>query len=129
MGYGDGSIRVFDLRSAEVTHNVSGQNGHSAAVASLDVKRDNNLIASGGVDGVAKLYSLQSSKVVGCFQCGAESGEGSKGEEDGDDDQVSSKATVESVLFGSAKDQSVLVTGSLEGIVNIWDMSTQVGIA
>jgi len=32
---------------------------------------------------------------------------------------------VESLLFGTLGDVSVLVTGSLDGTVNVWDLSTQ----
>ena len=125
MGYGDGSMRVFDLRSGEVTHNISGHQAHSSAVASLDAKRDNNLVASGGVDGAARIYSLQSSKGIAAFACGGSATEeqSSSAEEE---EEVSSRSTVETVLFGKSQEQNILVTGSLEGIVNVWDVSTQV---
>ncbi len=117
----------FGSHILQVTHNISGQHAHSAAVASLDVKRDNNLVASGGVDGVARLFNLQASKGIGAFVCGGGRGAEriAEGNGDGgeDEEEVSSKSTVESVLFS---EQNVLVTGSLEGVVNVWDISTQV---
>ena len=55
------------------------------------------------------------------------SGNKPEGEEDGGGDgDVSSKATVEAVLFSEAAEQNLLVTGSLEGVVNVWDISSQV---
>lgn len=125
VGYGDGTARVFDLKSGEVAHSLSG---HTAAVVCLSARHDNNLLASGGVDGVARVFSLHSSKTVGTYVCGRNGG----GEKDGgggeDDESAVSRSTVEAVLFSPrGSEQNLLVTGSLEGVVNVWDMSTQVG--
>ncbi len=63
-----------------------------------------------------------------CGSGGSSSSENKpEGEEDGGGDgDVSSKATVEAVLFSEAAEQNLLVTGSLEGVVNVWDISSQV---
>lgn len=111
---------MFDLKSGETTHNFD--RAHSATVTSIAA--DSNLVGTGGADGLAKLYNLQSSKVVGTFVCGETKSEGE--EEEGD-----RAAAVESLLFsrGGANDrsgQNLLVTGTLNGAVNIWDISTQV---
>ena len=36
-----------------------------------------------------------------------------------------SSSTVEALLFSPAE-QNLLITGSLEGIINVWDLSSQV---
>jgi WD40 repeat protein len=113
VGYGDGTMRLFDLKSGEVLHSLTGSSAHTSSVASLAVKDDNNLLASGGVDGTAKLFNTQSGKSIGTFACGMK-------QDDGE-----SKSTVESMVF-TRSEQNFLVTGSLDGLVSVWDLSTQV---
>eukprot|EP00095_Tigriopus_kingsejongensis_P003273 maker-scaffold675_size187964-snap-gene-0.28 protein:Tk03273 transcript:maker-scaffold675_size187964-snap-gene-0.28-mRNA-1 annotation:"hypothetical protein DAPPUDRAFT_187565" len=116
VGYSDGSLRLFDLKSGEVLHNLSGNTGHVASVTSIAVRDDNNLIGSGGVDGTAKLFNIQSGKNIGTFKCGSK---------DEDSEEVDSKSTVEATLF-SKPEMNLLITGTLEGTINIWDLASHV---
>jgi len=50
VGYSDGSLRIFDLRSGEVVHNLSLFTNKSA-ICSIDSRSDNQLIAAGSADG------------------------------------------------------------------------------
>ena len=117
VGYGDGSMRLFDLKSGEVLHNLTGSNNaHSMSVTTLDAREDNSLVASGGSDGMAKLHNVGSGKTLASFVCGG----GAKEEEEEQKGQ-----SVEAVLF-TKSEQNFLVTGSLDGVINVWDLATQV---
>ena len=120
VGYGDGSMRLFDLKSGDVLHNLTdGTTSHSpAAVTALDTRSDNNLIASGGADGIAKIFNVQSGKNIGMFVHG-KSGQSSSSEES------EGKSTVEALLF-SPTDKNLLVSGTLDGHVSVWDVSSQI---
>lgn len=63
VGYADGSIKVFDLKTGNVVQHLSGGLAHSNAVSSIDCHRDNNLIITGSLDGTTKLYNAQTGKV------------------------------------------------------------------
>ena len=63
VGYVDGSVKIFDLKSLAVLHHLSGAQAHGNAVSSIDCHRDNNLIVSGSLDSTAKLYNTQTGKV------------------------------------------------------------------
>ncbi len=67
-----------------------------------------DLLAVGSVDGIATLVNTQTGKVVATFKVGEEN-------------------SVESMVFVRSEQHNWLITGSLEGTVNIWDISTQVG--
>lgn len=123
VGYGDGTMRLFDLKSGDVLRNVSDPSAsHSpSAITALDVRSDNNLVASGGSDGMAKLFNIQSGKNVASFAHGKAASASSS---DADPDEVG-KSTVEAVLL-SPPDQNILITGTLEGTVSIWDIASQV---
>lgn len=64
IGYVDGSIKVFDLKTLAVLHHSNGGQVHTNAVSSVDCHRDNNLIVSGSLDSTAKLYNSQTGKVI-----------------------------------------------------------------
>lgn len=123
VGYGDGSMRVFDLKTGDVTHNLTdGSASHSPTpVTALDARADNVLIGSGGADGLAKIFNLQSAKNIATFV------HGKPVTSQSNDDVITEhcKSTVEAVLFSPAE-QNLLVTGTLEGNVSVWDISSQV---
>ena len=91
-------------------------------------------MGSGSVDGVAKLFNLQAGKTVGTFACG---GGGSSSQQkvadDGaaaaadamDEDEAASNTGVESIVFPKGE-QSIFITGCLDGVVNVWDIPSQV---
>lgn len=114
MGYEDGVIRIWDLKTTSVLHSITGHNGHNETVTSLDSTVDNALIGSGSVDSTAKLINSQTGKVVATFQCS-----NNLNNEDNEDND-----SVESVGFCSVN--SLFATGTVEGSVDIWDISTQI---
>ena len=132
VAYGDGSIKMFDLKTGEVLNNFSHYDKNTISsesdtpssgmpVASLDVRSEGGgqILASGGVNGIAKMYNTQTSKPIGTLVCAASN---SRETEESD---MPNKTTVEAVLFSNL-DQNTIITGTLSGIVTIWDVSTQV---
>ena len=126
VGYSDGSMRLFDLKSGDVVHSLTGNNAHTSAVTSLDARADNVLVASGGVDAVAKLFNTQSGKNIGAFDCGKSGGSGgssSMAEED-PDEAVESGNACESVLFAKPE-MNYLLTGTLSGRITVRIFTTK----
>lgn len=114
-GYTDGSIRLFDLKSGSTLHTVPKGHGfgHLDAINSLDCHQNNNLVVSGSQDGTAKLWNPTSGKCVGTLL-------NDKGQ------QESSESSVECCLFPADRTTTLCVTGTLSGIVTIWDTPTQI---
>ncbi|XP_054166410.1 angio-associated migratory cell protein-like [Oppia nitens] len=120
MGYDDGVVRIWDLKNVNVIHAISDLTAHTATITSLDCMPDNILIASASVDSTAKLINSQTGKVVATFQCGADVAPVADAAED-TEELVDS---VECVRLNSSL--SVLATGTVEGSIDIWDISTQI---
>ena len=129
VAYADGSIKLFDLKTGEVLNNFvhydksnnSDENDTlGTPITSLDVRSDGGgqILASGGVNGVTKLFNTSTGKTIGNLLCG------SSNSQDADSDK-SIKTTVEAILFSNG-DHNLVVTGTLSGKVTIWDVSTQV---
>ena len=112
-------------------HNIKdGSGGHSSPVVSLAC--GGNLLASGSVDGVAKLFNVQAGKTVGTFACGgpkkaraADGADGAAAAMNEEEEEVG-KSAVESIVFPKGE-QNIFITGCLDGVVNVWDVPTQVG--
>jgi len=115
-GYSDGSIRVFDLKSGSAQHTMSQGIGHVDIVNSVDCHLNNTLIATGSMDGSVKLWNSTTGKCVGTLLCG------SKVEEN-------SPSSVECCVFPKDKSSTLCVTGSLDGVVSVWDTPTQISRA
>lgn len=77
------------------------------------MKHDDSLLASGSLDSTAKLISPQSGKVVATLECGMR-----------DDKAIDKSNSVESLEF--CKIHPILATGSLNGLLEIWDLHTSV---
>ena len=129
VAYGDGTIKIFDLKSGEVLSNFTHYDKIpnapdtetstlSMPVSTLDVS-GGHVLASGGVNGVVKMYNTQTGKAIGTLVCSASNSK--EVEENG----MPKTTTVEAVLFSNV-DQNIVVTGTLDGIVTIWDVSSQV---
>merc|ERR1712029_1293565 len=62
VGYADGSLRIFDLKSEEVIHNVAPFQS-KAAVCSLDVRTDHQLVVAGSADGEVAILNANTGKI------------------------------------------------------------------
>jgi WD40 repeat protein len=63
IGYGDGSIKIYDMKTASRLHHIPQGQAHSNTVSAMDCHSDNNLLITGGVDGHAVLLKTQTGKV------------------------------------------------------------------
>merc|ERR1712223_2206816 len=77
VAYGDGSIKLFDLKTGEVLNNFAhydkSNSSHDSEtsigmpIASLNVRSDGGgqILASGGVNGVTKIFNTSTGKTIG----------------------------------------------------------------
>lgn len=111
IGYENGIIRIWDLNDLKPIHTVKTPSAHTNSVISLHVRRDDSLVASGSLDSTAKLISPPSGKVVSTLECGMR-----------EDKTIDENNSVESLEFCEVN--PVLATGSLNGLLEIWDLNT-----
>jgi len=109
VGYDDGSLKIWDLKSTEAIFSISGHEGHKAPVFCVDHKGDGSMIATGSGDMTVKVISSITGKVVSTLQC-------SKSKDDEDD-------SVEAVGF--CKTHDFLAIGTLSGSLEIWDLPSK----
>ena len=107
------------MKTEEVTHNVTVFESKSSIVA-IDTRSDNTLIALGSVEGEVKIFNVISGKIVGQFQNAKRSSSNNDEEQEEDYGEA-----IESVLFSNPEGNQ-LVTGSLNGLLSVWDLSSQV---
>ena len=132
VAYGDGNIKLFDLKTGDVlntyTHydktNETSDNEEpqlGLPIASLDVRSEGGgqILVSGGVNGIAKVYNTQTGKAIASLACPL------VGSREAHSSNTPKTTTVEAVLF-SKLDQNLIITGTLDGIVTTWDVSTHV---
>ncbi len=127
VGFGDGTMRIFDLKSGDVQHNVTGISGHDGSLCTIDSRTDNNLVATGGQDGSAKIFNTQSGKSIATFQCSKKDAPeaGTSAAKEEEEEEPTTAKGVEAVLF-SQPEQNQLITGTLDGSLCVWDISSQV---
>lgn len=111
VGYSDGSVRVWDLKSTTRLHSVIGDLAHKNEVVCIDGYHDNVLVLSGSTDGTAKLLNSSNGQVLATMNCVSKNNQL---------DEIS----VETVGF--CPNFPVFATGTLAGYLTVWDISTQV---
>lgn len=109
VGYDDGSIKLWDLKSGTVQTSVSGSSAHRSTVLSLDINPLNNLIISGSTDVTAKIINGATAKVLTTFDCSSPDAE---------------ENSVEAVGFSPT--HAFAATGTVAGVLSIWDTNTQI---
>ena len=57
VGYNDGVLRAFDIKS-EAKADLERHLGHSSEVLSMDTHSDGKVLLTGGADGAAKLIRI-----------------------------------------------------------------------
>lgn len=109
VGYNDGTVKLWDIRTNAVALELTpGQShSHSEPVVSLSTDGDNNLILSGGMDG----------KITIIGPNGAVDNLFPSSDAEGD--------TVESISFSPSGAMKLAVSGTIKGRVTIWDVTRQ----
>ncbi|XP_055870079.1 angio-associated migratory cell protein-like [Biomphalaria glabrata] len=108
VGYEDGVVKIWDLKSSSAIHTVSDHEGHKEPVFCLDHNSSGSLVMTGSEDMTAKVINTSTGKVVSTLAC-------QKTEEDED--------SVEAVGFSHLHDYAT--TGTLGGALEIWDLPTK----
>ncbi|KDR08461.1 Angio-associated migratory cell protein [Zootermopsis nevadensis] len=67
IGYADGSLKIFDTKTATVLHHVPQGQAHTGTITDMDCHPDNNLLISSSVDGHAVVLKTQTGKILGYF--------------------------------------------------------------
>ncbi|XP_021919155.1 angio-associated migratory cell protein-like [Zootermopsis nevadensis] len=62
IGYADGSLKIFDTKTATVLHHVPQGQAHTGTITDMDCHPDNNLLISSSVDGHAVVLKTQTGK-------------------------------------------------------------------
>ncbi|XP_052812318.1 angio-associated migratory cell protein-like [Mya arenaria] len=109
VGYDDGSLKIWDLKSVSVQHNITGVNAHKSTVLCVDTHPVNNVILSGSTDVTARAYNSSTGKLLGSYDCSSP-----ETEED----------SVEAVALSPT--HSYAATGTVAGVLSIWDTNTQI---
>jgi WD40 repeat protein len=63
VGYDDGSVKVFDMKTATMLHHIPQGQAHTGIITDMDCHPDNNLLISSSVDGHAVMLKTQTGKV------------------------------------------------------------------
>ncbi|BFZ21975.1 hypothetical protein BsWGS_25014 [Bradybaena similaris] len=108
VGYEDGAVKIWDLKTSTATHTISGREGHQSSVFCVDTNSSGSLILTGSGDMTAKVISPTTGKVLSTLKCH------DSGEEDD---------SVETVGFSHTHDYAA--TGTLGGSLEIWDLPTK----
>jgi len=116
VGYSDGSLRIFDLRTGDVLHNLSVFNDKSP-ICAIDARTDNQLIAVGSAEGEVVIVNNQTGKIVANFSC--------KKRQTNEDEEESGSNSVESLIF-STPETNHLLTADVDGNFMVWDLSSHV---
>ncbi|XP_001604744.2 angio-associated migratory cell protein [Nasonia vitripennis] len=120
VGYGDGVIRIIDLKSCTVLHTIPSNKGHNATITSIDCHKDNNLILSAAIDGKTIVSSANTGQVICILQ--DLKGNEEEGQEAAGSDE-SKGNWVESVAFWKDANQQIAATGTVNGDIFIWDVT------
>jgi len=110
-GYEDGSVKLWDLRGGEVLHQMVG--GHKDAVTTVVGYSGKEVVLSGSMDSTVNIWNCNSGKSVGLLLCG-------------DSQMENSPSSVECLEVGQGRGDYTAVTGTLSGLVSVWDLSSQV---
>lgn len=110
LGYGDGSVKIWDLKSNAVLHNIADSYAHKTTVLCMDSHLVNNIVLTGSEDVTAKIINCSSGKVMTTLDCSSPGYEGEN--------------SVEAV--GLSPTHNFAATGTVIGCLAIWDTSTNI---
>ncbi len=113
LGGAIGNIFIYETESAKLLQTLAG---HEDDVTSLAFSPDGAILASGGQDGTIRLWDIQTGKEIRLL------------------DRLSYKVRGSNIpirigCIAFSPDESLLVTGEVDGMIRFWDIATGVQIA
>merc|ERR1719483_801806 len=99
VGYGDGTLRQFDLKSGETQMNMVSS-CHIDSVNCVAAHPGREVVVSGGMDGMGIMWNTTNGKQLGLLMCG-------------DKQEENSPHSVECLQIPKDKSSNVVVTSSL----------------
>ncbi|CAF0885072.1 unnamed protein product [Adineta ricciae] len=142
-GYGNGHIKLWDLKQCSIVWQYDNSGEGDAAAAnnnnnkciSMCLNDEQTLIACGSADGNCRVLNLNNGKLLSSFACfqpsltkpstrgdGADDDDGGEDDEDAGSNEDETARSVESVIFGTSH---LLICGTLSGYIYIWDINTK----
>lgn len=133
-GYGDGTIRVWDLKEGTLHITIPSFSGHNETITALDCQPNGQVTISAAVDGKTILSTTQTGKVIGVLQHlqghqNTENNDEASSEEVKNDEASSNKVKgdwIEAVSFCNDSEMHMVATGTVNGEIFIWDTVKQV---
>ncbi|XP_076671458.1 angio-associated migratory cell protein [Andrena cerasifolii] len=129
VGYGNGMIKIIDLKTGSVLSSVSSAPGHSSTITTLDCHSDNNLILSAAVDGKTIISTSNTGKIVSILQNlnNREQNDTMSTDQDPENGEGNADSNwVETAAFCKDPGFPVAATGTVNGEIFIWDISKKV---
>lgn len=111
-GYANGSLALWELRTATQVFSLKDEQSHEDSVTCVASSSNNTLLISGSNDSQIKITNSATGKILSTFNAGFPQG---------DDD--SENSSVECVAF--TDDTIYALSGSLSGVLAVWDISAQ----
>jgi len=72
VGYGDGTVKLLDLKTGEVVFSLAGgKTGHNSDVTCMDCHSSDNVVATGSTDCTALIVNVGTGKVRMLSICSA----------------------------------------------------------
>ncbi|CAH0725964.1 unnamed protein product, partial [Brenthis ino] len=103
VGYTDGTVKIWDLKTCAVLHQVPAT-VHENRIIALDIHPENSLLASISSDGKVVLVTSSNGKIVA---------------------QINTELDLETVSFCPDPKLGNIALGTLNGSVTIWDTARQ----
>lgn len=105
VAYTDATLKIFDLKTEQVLHNLTSVFNDKSAICAIDSRADNQLIALGSAEGEIVIVNNQSGKILARFH--------------------NKNHSIEALTFSSPELNQVLAA-DVDGNFTVWDLSSQV---
>jgi len=122
-GYTDGTLKIFDLKSGEIQHNLTKSFKKPSQVLCVAAHPTKQIIASGSANGTVALFNSENGKLFTTIQVyRPTSAEGSSLQEDNASEEIN--GSIEGLAFCPDPTLDLLACGSVAGDIVIWNLST-----
>ncbi|XP_017878587.1 angio-associated migratory cell protein [Ceratina calcarata] len=129
VGYEDGIIKIYDLKTNTVLSTISSALSHSSTITTIDCHPDNNIVLSAAVDGKTIISTSKTGKIISVLQNlkNVEQNNVMDNDEEAENDEGNCDSNwVETAAFCKDPAFQVAATGTVNGEIFIWDIAKQI---